>query len=264
MKIWMALVVTLVGTAVSSPAQSKAPANAKAGAYSPPRMTDAKPDFNGIWEVRAKVDADLEGKIGGKNIIVDPPDGKIPYKPEALAKRKTNNQNRATADTMAKCWMPGVPRLMYIPYPFQIVESPKQPVIAILSQYVHIVRNIQMQGEHLDGLENWLGDSRGHWEGDTLVVDVNNFNDQTWFDAAGNYHSSDLHVVERFTRTGPETITYEATMSDPQVLTKPFKISLPLMLHTEKNFQILEYECYALKEGPTFTVGDKPDPEHKR
>jgi hypothetical protein len=92
------------------------------------------------------------------------------------------------------------------------------------------------------------------------VVDVTNFNDQTWFDSAGNYHSSDLHVVERFTRTAPDTITYEATISDPKVLSKPFKISLPLILHTEKNFQIMEYECYALKEGPTVTVGNKPDP----
>ncbi len=250
MKIWIALIVVL-GAAVSAPGQTKA------GSYSPPRLSDGKPDLNGIWEVHAKVDADLEGKIGGKNIIVDPPDGKIPYKPEALAQRKTNNQNRAGADPMSKCWMPGVPRLMYVAYPFQIVESPNQPVIPILSQYVHIVRNIQMQGEHLDGLDNWLGDSRGHWEGDTLVVDVTNFNDQTWLDAAGNYHSGDLHVVERFTRTAADTITYEATISDPTVLTRPFKISVPLTRHTEKNFQILEYECYAVKEGPTFTVGDK-------
>jgi hypothetical protein len=121
-----------------------------------------------------------------------------------------------------------------------------------------------MRGEHLDGLDNWLGDSRGHWEGDTLMVDVTNFNDETWFDGAGNFHSDALHVVERFTRTGPTTITYEATIEDPKTLTKPFKISVPLALHTEKNFQIMEYECYAAKEGPTFTVGDKPDPQHAK
>src|SRR5277367_4779911 len=149
MKIWIAAVIAVAvavcGTAISSPAQTK---SSKAAPYSPPRLADGKPDLNGIWEVRAKVDADLEGKIGGKNIIVDPADGKIPYKPEALAQRKKNNQTRATADPMTKCWMPGVPRLMYVPYPFQIVESANQPVIPILSQYVHIVRNIQMQGEH--------------------------------------------------------------------------------------------------------------------
>jgi hypothetical protein len=260
MRIWIALIAAVGAAAISSPAQTKGPANAKSGAYSPPRLSDGKPDLNGIWEVRAKVDADLEGKIGGKNIIVDPADGKIPYKPEALAQKKENNLKRASLDPLSKCFMPGVPRLTYVPYPFQIVQSPNQPVIPFLSQYVHVIRNIQMQGEHLDGLENWLGDSRGHWDGDTLVVDVTNFNDQTWFDSAGNYHSSDLHVVERFTRTAPDTITYEATISDPKVLSKPFKISLPLILHTEKNFQIMEYECYALKEGPTVTVGNKPDP----
>src|SRR5207253_817033 len=105
----------------------------KGSAYTPPRLADGKPDLNGIWEVRAKVDADLEGKVDGKNIIVDPADGKIPYKAEALAKKKDNYQKRATADPVSKCKMPGVPRLTYVAYPFQIVESPNQPVIPILS-----------------------------------------------------------------------------------------------------------------------------------
>ncbi len=235
------------------------------GGYKPSRLADGKPDLNGIWEVRGKVDADLEAaKIGGKNVIVEPADGKIPYKPEALAKKKQLMATRATSDPVNKCWMPGIPRLMYSPYPFRIAQGSNQPVMAVLSQYVHTVRNINMGGEHLDGLDLWLGDSRGKWEGDTLVVDVADFNDMTWLDGAGSLHSSAMHVVERFTRTGPETISYEATITDPTVLTKPFKISLPLALHTEKNFQIMEYECYAMKEGPTFTVGDKKDPEHGR
>jgi hypothetical protein len=228
------------------------------------RLADGKPDLNGIWEVRAKIDADLEARINGKSVIVEPADGRIPYKPEALARKKENNRTRATADTQARCYMPGVPRLFYIPYPFQIVQSANQPVIAVLSQYIHTVRNINMQGEHLDGLDLWLGDSRAHWEGDTLVVDVADFNDLTWFDAAGNYHSDALHVVERFTRTAADTITYEANIEDPKVLTRPFKIRLPLTRHTGKNFQILEYECFGDKEGPTVTVGDKPDPAHGR
>jgi hypothetical protein len=237
---------------------------AVASGQSAPRLADGKPDLNGIWEVRAKIDADLEARINGKSVIVEPADGRIPYKPEALARKQENNRTRATADTQAKCYMPGVPRLFYIPYPFQIVQSANQPVIAVLSQYIHTVRNINMQGEHLDGLDLWLGDSRAHWEGDTLVVDVADFNDLTWFDAAGNYHSDALHVVERFTRTAADTITYEATIEDPKVLTRPFKIRLPLTRHTEKNFQILEYECFGDKEGPTVTVGDKPDPAHGR
>ena len=237
---------------------------ALAQTYNPPRLADGKPDLNGIWEVRAKADASLEGKIGGKNIIVDPPDGRIPYKPEAIARKKENFKNRATADPVNKCQMPGVPRLTYIPYPFQIVESANQPVIVFLSQYVHNIRNINMSGEHLDGLDLWMGDSRGHWDGDTLVVDVADFNDMTWFDAAGDYHSDALHVVERLKRTGPDTIAYEATIEDPKVLTKPFRIGLTLTLRTKKNAQLLEYECYAAKEGPTVTVGDKPDPEHAK
>jgi hypothetical protein len=232
--------------------------------YTLPRLDDGKPDFNGIWEVRGKIDENLEAKLNGRNVIVDPADGKIPYKPEALAKKKELYSKRATANTLNKCWMPGVPRLMYIPHPFRIAQAANQPVIAFLSEYAHVVRSINMSGEHLDGLDLWLGDSRGHWDGDTLVVDVADFNDLTWFDATGSLHSDKLHVVERYTRTDPETITYEATIEDPQVLTKPFKISLPLKLHTEKNAQIMEFECYAVKEGPTFTVGDKKDPEHGR
>jgi hypothetical protein len=253
----------LVGAVAFLPlgAQTKS----KASSYNPPRLADGKPDFNGIWEVRQKVDANLETRINGKSVIVDPPDGRIPYKPAELAKKKENEKNRATLDTAARCQMPGVPRLAYIPYPFQIVQSANQPVIVFLSQYVHVVRNINMQSaDHLDGLEQWLGDSRGRWEGDTLVVDVADFNDSTWFDAAGSHHSNALHVVERFTRINPTTINYAATIEDPNVLTKPFRINMPLALHNEKNFQLLEYECYAAKEGPTVTVGDKPDPQHPR
>lgn len=252
---------TLCALAVTTCAMGQTKTKA---AYTPPRLADGKPDLNGIWEVRGKVDADIEAKLGGKNIIIEPADGKIPYKTEALAKKKELNAKRTTADPITKCWMPGIPRLIYAPYPFRIAQAADQPVIAFLSQYVHTVRNINMGGEHLDGLDLWLGDSRGHWDGDTLVVDVADFNDMTWFDGAGSLHSSMLHVVERYTRTGPETITYEATITDPEVLTKPFKIRVPLSLHTEKNFQIMEFECYATKEGPTITVGDKKDPDHGR
>lgn len=232
-----------------------------ASAYTPPRGPDGKPDLNGIWQVKGAVDANLEAKIGGKNIIVEPSNGKIPYLPAALAKKKENNKDRASLDPVGKCYMPGVPRLMYLSDPFQIVQVPG--FVAILSQYAHVVRNIPVKDEvtHLQDIDFWLGDPRGRWDGDTLVVDVTDFNDKTWLDAAGDYHSDELHVVERFTRTGPETIAYQATIEDPKVYSKPWKISLPLSLHTEKNFQILEHECYAATEGPTVTEGTKPD-EH--
>ena len=132
--------------------------------------------------------------------------GEIPYTPEAAAKKQQNFQNRATADPNNKCFLPGVPRANYMPFPFQIFQTAKD--VAILYEYVHAYRLIPLDGsKHPDDVDFWMGDSRGHWEGDTLVVDVSNNNDQTWFDASGNFHSEALHVVERYTRTGPNTIS---------------------------------------------------------
>jgi hypothetical protein len=224
---------------------------ASAQAYKAPRTADGTPDLQGIWQVRNTSAAfDLEdhgGALGipaGRSVIVDPPDGKIPYRPEALAKRKENYKNRDSADTLNKCYMPGVPRLTYLDFPFQIFQTPKYTLIAY--EYIHIYRTIFTNGSpHIDGLDFWLGDPRGHWDGETLVVDVTDFNDQTWFDASGDYHSDKLHVVERYTRTGPDTLRYEATIEDPAVFLRPWKISLPLYRHTEPNFRLLEYECQA-------------------
>jgi hypothetical protein len=223
-------------------------ASAQSG-YKAPRTADGNPDLQGIWQVKNTSAAfDLQnhtaskGVPAGKSVIVDPADGKIPYKPDALAKRQTNFKSRETADTLNKCYMPGVPRITYLNYPFQIFQTPKYTLIAY--QYIHIYRTIYTNNTpHIDGLDFWLGDSRGHWEGDTLVVDITDFNDQTWFDASGDYHSGKLHVVERYTRTGPDTLQYEATIDDPDVFTRPWKVSLPLSRHTEPNFRLLEFEC---------------------
>jgi hypothetical protein len=226
------------------------PVSAQA-AYKAPRTADGTPDLQGIWQVRNTSAAfgleDHTGALGispGRRVIVDPPDGKIPYKPEALAKRQANFKNRDAADTLNKCYMPGVPRITYLDFPFQIFQTPKYTLITY--EYIHIYRTIFTDGsKHIDGLDFWLGDPRGHWDGDTLVVDVADFNDQTWFDASGDYHSDKLHVVERYTRTGLDTLRYEATIEDPEVFTRAWKISLPLYRHTEPNFRILEYECQA-------------------
>ena len=221
------------------------------GVYKVPRTADGSPDLQGIWQARNTSAAfDLQDHAGGlgipagKSLIVEPLDGRIPYRPEALAKRQENFRNRDIADTLNKCYMPGVPRITYLDFPFQIFQTPKYTLITY--EYIHIYRTIFTNGSpHIDGLDFWLGDSRGHWEGDTLVVDVADFNDQTWFDASGDYHSDKLHVVERYTRTGPDTLRYEATIEDPEVFTRAWKISLPLYRHTEPNFRILEYECQA-------------------
>jgi hypothetical protein len=222
-------------------------------AYKTPRTADGKPDLQGIWQARTTAYAALEthgasrGIAAGLGVVTDPPDGKIPYKPEALAQRKKNFENRETADPLGKCFLPGVPRATYLPYPFQILQTPKYVIIAY--EYVHGTRTIPLDGsQHMDKIDFWMGDSRGHWEGDTLVVDVADLHDETWFDLSGDFHSDELKLVERYTRTGPETLRYEVTFEDPKVYTKPWKISIPLYLHTEKGFQLYEYECHVYLE----------------
>ena len=211
------------------------------------RTPDGKPDLSGIWQVLNSANWDIEDHAATKGVpagqgVVE--GNEIPYQPWAAAKKKENYQNRATADPDAKCFLSGVPRITYMRYPFQIVQTPKQ--ITLLYEYVHATRNIFMDSQHLEGpLEWWMGDSRGRWEGDTLVVDVIHFNDQTWFDRAGNFHSEALHVVERYTLMGPNHINYEVTIEDPKVFTRPWKMSMPLYRRVEPNFQLLEYECHA-------------------
>jgi hypothetical protein len=246
--------VAVLALAFGSAQVARGQNSAARAAYKVPRTPDGLPDLQGIWQVRNTTAAfdvqDHAGALGipaGRSIIVQPADGRIPYKPEALAKRQDNFKNRDAADTLNKCYMPGVPRITYIDFPFQIFETPKYTLIAY--EYIHNYRAIFTNGtKHLDGLDWWNGDSRGHWDGDSLVVDVTDFNDQTWFDASGDYHSDKLHVVERYTRTGPDTLQYEATVEDPEVFTQPWKISIPLYRHTEPNFRVLEYECQAYSD----------------
>jgi len=245
----VAIAITCVA-AIPAAGQNSTPS----AAYKAPRAMDGHADIEGIWQVRNTSAAfDLQdhaaarGIPPGRGIIVDPPDGKIPYKQEALAKRAGNFQNRETADTLNKCYMPGVPRLTYLNFPLQIFQTPKYTLIAY--EYIHIYRTIFTDGtKHIQGLDFWNGDSRGHWEGDTLVVDVSDFNDQTWFDASGDYHSGALHVVERYTRTGQDTLQYEATIEDPNVFTRPWTIRIPLYRHAEPGFRLLEYECHAYSD----------------
>jgi hypothetical protein len=214
---------------------------------------DSRRDLQGIWEARGTASASLEahsadaGIRAGESVIIDPADGRIPYQPAAAAKRAENFKNRATADPVNKCYLPGVPRITYMPFPFQIFQTPE--FVAITYEYVHASRTIHMKNsKHLDDISFWMGDSRGHWEGDTLVVDVADNEPSTWLDASGDFHSDALHVIERYTRTSPNTLRYEATIEDPKVYTKPWKIGMTLYRHTEKNAQLYEYECHVYKE----------------
>ena len=228
--------------AVPASAGQVSPGNAVA------RTEDGTPDLSGFWQVLNSAAWNIQdhsaqpGIPAGQGVV----DGnEIPYQPWAAKQKQENFANRATADPEAKCYLPGVPRLTYSGFPLQIAQTPKD--IIVLSEYAHAVRTIHMDGRPhpTDRVESWLGDSRGRWEGDTLVVDVTQFNGKTWFDRAGNFHSDALHVIERFTPDGPNHIDYEVLIEDPKVFTRPWTMRMPLYRRKEKNFQLLEYECYA-------------------
>jgi hypothetical protein len=221
--------------------------------YTAPRTADGHPDLQGIWQVMNTAAVNVEDHVAvldmpaGRSVIIDPPDGKIPYQPAAAQKQKENFQNRAKADLLNQCYIPGVPRVMYLPFPMQIVQTPKYVLIA--SEFAHTLRTIYMNGtKHPGDVDFWIGDSRGHWEGDTLVVDVANLNPETWFDRSGNFHSDALHIVERISRTEPDLLTYEATLEDPKVFTRPWTMRMLLYRHREPNAKLLEYECNAYLE----------------
>ena len=230
------------------PAQVQAPA---AGPGALPRTSDGKPDFSGIWQVMNAAAWNIQdheaekGAPAGQGVVEG---NEIPYLPAALTQRNENYKNRLTADPETKCFLPGVPRIMYMPYPFQIVQSPNY--MAFLFEYVHAVRHLYFTGEHPEGpIDWWMGDSRARWDGDTLVVDVIHFNDQTWFDRAGNFHSEAMHLVERYTLLDRDHINYEVTVEDRKVFSRPWKMSMPLYRRIEKNVQILDYVCQSFESG---------------
>ena len=213
-----------------------------------PRTADGKPDLSGVWQVVNTAAWNLQNHVAdkGRPAGVGVVDGdEIPYQPWALKQKAENARTRATSDPETKCYLPGVPRITYMPYPFEIVQTPK--ATAIMYEYVHALRTIYTDGtRHPDGhIDWWMGDSRGRWDGDTFVVDVIDFNEDTWFDRAGNFHSDALHVVERYTLLDRDHMQYGATIDDPKVFTRPWAIGMPLYRRIEKNAQVLEYECYA-------------------
>ena len=172
--------------------------------------------------------------------------GEIPYRREALARRKQNQDDWLNLDPEIRCYLPGVPRASYMPYPFQILQS--ATALTFVYEYAGAVRNIYLKDPGAPPADSWMGQSVGHWESDTLVIDVTGLNDQTWFDRAGNFHSDKLHVVERYTRTSPVVMSYEATIEDPIVFTRPWKISMPLYRRQEKNAQLLDFKCVEFVE----------------
>jgi hypothetical protein len=232
---------------------------AQAPAYRAPRTPDGKPNLNGIWQAMNSANWDIEPHAAGPGLVRElgaiaaipggagvVEGGEIPYRPEALAKKRANQANRLKLDPEIKCYLPGVPRAIYMPFPFQIVQSQKHIMIA--HEYAGAARTIYMDKHTEAPADSWMGWSNGHWEGESLVVDTKGFNDQSWFDRAGNYHSDELHVVERITARSPETLMYEATIEDPKVFTRPWKMSMPLYRRVEPNAQLSEFRCVEFVE----------------
>jgi hypothetical protein len=252
-KAWILIGAALVAGLMVSRVSSKAQAPA-AQAYRAPRTPDGKPNLNGIWQALNEANWDLEPHAAAQGTVLAlgaqssiPPgigvveSGSIPYKPEALAKKKENFANRLKLDPEVKCYMGGVPRSTYMPYPFQMIQGKDTMMIAY--EFAGAVRVVNMGKPTEAPTDSWMGWSNGRWEGETLVIDVTGLNDQTWFDRAGNYHSDALHVVERYTPRSADTLMYEATIEDPNVFSRPWKISMPLYRRAEKNAQIMEYKC---------------------
>jgi hypothetical protein len=250
-----ALIATLL-TLTSAPAAGQEPQEAT---FRAARTADGAPDLNGVWQAVNTANWDLQdhgqrqGPIlelgaafsvpAGEGVVVG---NEIPYQPAALAKKKENAGQWLKLDPEIKCYQPGIPRATYMPYPFQILQSSSAMFIAY--EYAGATRNILLKDPGPAPVSSWMGQSVGRWEGDTFVVDVTGLNESTWFDRSGNFHSDALHVVERYTRTAPDVITYEATIEDPGVFTRPWTIRMPLYRRLEANAQLLDFKCVEFVE----------------
>lgn len=234
-------------------------------AYTAPRTPDGNPDLNGIWQAVGSAHWDLEahaarpgpvealGALGaipaGLSVVAG--DGEIPYQPWAAEKRAEHRRNWLTLDPAVKCFMPGIPRATYMPFPFQIVQTPQSILFAY--EFASTSRVVRLDRPGSEALApSWMGYALGRWEGETLVADVTSQVADTWFDSAGNFHSDELRVEERYTRTGPNSLLYEATIIDPKVFTRPWKLRLPLYRRLEPNAQLLEFKCVPFAEGAMY------------
>jgi hypothetical protein len=256
--VWASLIIL--------PAAGQTPAPA----YKAPRLPGTpNPNLNGLWQAMNEANWDLQvhgaqpGPPQFGALYAQPPGpgivegSEIPYQPWALAKKKDNFEKRFVRvkydafrfiplDPEAKCYLPGVPRATYMPFPFQITQGNKKILIAY--EFASASRIIPLEKVGEAPVDSYMGWSAGRWEGDTLVVDVTGFNDRTWFDRAGNFHSDALHVVERYTPASPDILRYEATIEDPKVFTRPWKISFPLYRRLDKDAQFMEFKCVPFTE----------------
>ena len=273
-------------------AGGQAPSDESFPPYTPPRTPAGRPDLSGVWQSFTTANWNILAHSaepgaypellgawgagrGGQSIVVG---NELPYQPWAAAKQRENYENRTlvnvtndpsrfdTGDPELQCYRAGVPRANYMPYPFQILQTPEQ--VLIVYEYKGAYRTIQIGSDQAAPADMWMGWSNGRWEGDTLVVDVRGFNGHTWFDRAGNFHSDALHVVERWTRVSPYHMRYEATIEDPNVFTRPWVMSFMLYRHVNENAHLIEFNCVSFVEelmyaplGFTLSREETDDPE---
>ena len=225
-----------------------------------PQTTSGNPDFNGIWQALGSAHYNIEphaaefpplpalGAFGAIPAGLGVVEGnEIPYTPEARNQQETNKANWLELDPVVKCYMPGVPRANYMPFPFQIVQSPEHIIMAY--EFASASRIVYMNRPDFEApIFSWMGHSRGRFEGNTLVIDVTDQVPDTWFDHAGNHHTDALRVTERYTHLGPDVLMYEATMEDPNVFTRPWTIRFPLYRRLDENMQLLEFKCVEFSE----------------
>jgi len=249
--------------------------------YKAPRLAGSdQPDINGIWQALNAANYDIERHMarpamalregphgpvpavdvvklgavgvvpGGMGILVNadgtPSESGIPYKPEALATKKENAEQWLERDPEIKCYLPGVPRANYMPYPFQIIQNKNAVFIAY--EYAGAVRDVYFDNDIPAPVDSWMGQSDGHWEGDTLVIEVTGQLDSSWFDRAGNHHSDAIKVTERWTPIGPNHLHYEATIEDPETFTEPWTIAMPLYRRMEPNARLMDLKCVEFVE----------------
>lgn len=225
-----------------------------------PRTADGRPDFNGIWQAIGAAHWNIEphaadfpplpqlGAFGAApaslGVVVG---GEIPYTAAAREQQQANRADWLTLDPVVKCYMPGIPRATYMPFPFQIVQSPEHIIMAY--EFASASRIVYVDRPDFEApVYSWMGHSRARFEGDTLVIDVTDQVPDTWFDHAGNHHSEALRVTERYTHMGPNALLYEATLEDPNVYTRPWTIRMPLYRRLDENMQLLEFKCVEFTE----------------
>jgi hypothetical protein len=258
MQLHNKIALTVAAAAVLGTAPSFAQ---QQGAANRPAQIAGQPNINGVWQAMNSANWNLEahsaealpefwalGSLAaipaGQSVIEG--DGKIPYVPDALKKRDEHRAGWPESDPETKCYLPGIPRATYMPFPFQIVQGGGD--ILFVYTYASTNRLVNMGEPIVPPVDTWMGQSNGRWDGNTLVVETTGFNGMTHLDRAGNHHSSALKVTERFTPVGENHLQYSATLEDPNTYSRPWTISMPLYRHIEPNAQILEFKCVPFVE----------------